>query len=231
MFKVITNHPVAEDTDDHKHPEGIYYDNNYNAGFVESFENYFNGRKLNIMDLGCAGGELICRLNERGHTAVGLEGSDHCLVIRPEMVEEVGFMPAGHKNWEQYGNKNLFTCDVTKPFTVTFNDENFKCDFITCWDVIEHFYDEQLDQFFNNVNNHLEDGGMFTCSIHMGVSPRHNSSKNTPHGLDYHKSKHPREWWIEELSKHFKLLENYPFVVSNRGLPAHHSDLFACTKL
>lgn len=229
MFKVITDHPIAVDSDDHKYPEGIYWDNNCDYTFVESFEKYFGDRKIKMMDLGCAGGELICRMHDRGHTAIGLEGSDHCLIVRPEMVDEVGILPEGRHNWQQYHAKNLFTCDVTKPFTVVYDEQPFKAEMITCWDVIEHFYDEQLDDFFVNVDNHLAAGGLFVSTIYMGTSTRKGSSKNTPEGLNYHKAVHDRQWWSSKLSEYFNLVP-YPFDCSNRGHPPDHEELFACVK-
>ena len=232
MFKVVTDYPLAVESDDHKHPEGIYYDNNLNLGFVESLENYFDNKDIKqiyFMDLGCAGGELVCHLHKKGHLTVGLEGSDHCLNIRQEMVEEVGMLPAGHKNWQEFGNKILFTCDVTKKYQVLLNDAPFKFDIITCWDVIEHFNDEDLDTYFNLVNNHLKDSGLFVSSIHMGESKRNTNSKNTPVELNYHKCVHGKDWWNNKLSEHFKLID-FPFTESNRGHPAHHQDLFACVK-
>jgi len=232
MFTVVTEHPVAVNSDDHKHPEGIYYDNNLNAGFVESVEDYFedkNKKSINFMDLGCAGGALVCEMHKRGHISIGLEGSDHCLNIRPEMVEEVGMMPAGHENWKEYGNKILFTCDVTKPFEVQFNNNIFTFDLITCWDVIEHFLDEDLDVYFANVDKHLKAGGIFAASIHMRKSHRNKNSKNTPSDLNYHKSMHGREWWEQKLKEHFNLIP-FPFLVSNRGHVPDHSEIFACTK-
>lgn len=230
MFRVITDHPLAVNSDDHKYPEGIYFDNNYNQQFVDGINSYFENKKINFMDLGCAGGELVCRLSDQGHTAIGLEGSDHALNIRPDVVEKMGFMPMGHKNWKNYGNKNLFTCDVTKPYTVISNNMPYKCDLITCWDVIEHFEEDQLDQFFTNVKNHMSDNGLFTASIHMGSCGRSIVVEETPENLDYHKTIHDREWWTSKLSEYFNILETYPLVCSNRGHHNKHPELFACIK-
>ena len=228
MITLQTNNPVAIDSDDHKHPEGIYYDNNLNEDFVRSVEEHFK-RKISILDLGCAGGELITHMHKKGNKAVGLEGSDHCLNIRPEMIEEVGREPAGLHNWKEYGNTILFTCDVTKEYSIFEDGKLLQFDLITCFDVIEHFNDQDLDSYFNMVNKHLLSDGLFVNSIHQSSSPRNKNSKNTPENLNYHKSMHNREWWEKKLSEHFVTVE-FPFSHSNRGHPKDHHELFACKK-
>lgn len=229
MFSVITDHPIAVDSDDHKHPEGIYHDNNYNTRFVESFEAYYNDRKIKFMDLGCAGGELVCKLNERGHTAVGLEGSDHCLNLRTEEIEKIGFRPKGQFNWMHHHKKYLFTCDVTKPFKVLFDNQPIKFDLITCWDVVEHFEKDDIPQFLMNVSDHLEDNGIFAFSFDENPSFRH-IKEGIDQNIDYHKTKEPRSWWETRLSYVFNIMEEFPFEQSNRGQLKGYGCLIACTK-
>ena len=228
MISVQTNHPIAIDSDDHKHPEGIYYDNSLNDDFVRSVEEHFR-KKISILDLGCAGGELITHMHKKGNRAVGLEGSDHCLNVRPAMIEEIGKEPAGLQNWKNFGNVILFTCDVTKEYSVFEDGKLLQFDLITCFDVIEHFKDEGLDSYFNMVDKHLSPDGLFVSSIHQRESYRHVGSKNTTEKINYHKSIHNREWWEQKLSEHFLIVE-FPFSHSNRGHEKGHNDLFACKK-
>lgn len=217
MFNVKTDYPVAINSDDHKYPEGIYYDNNCNFKFVQDVEQYFNSKPINFMDLGCAGGELVCQIHKRGHNSVGLEGSDHCLNIRPDMIKEVGREPAGMQNWQIYGNKNLFTCDVTKPYEVIQDNNLFQCDLITCWDVMEHFEPDEVDMFLMQTHKHLKDKGIFIASIALFDSGRHAESQNTPAGLNYHKSVFNSYWWLKRLQNYFKQIA-YPFSVTNRDI-------------
>jgi len=218
MISVQTNFPVAVESADHLHPEGIYYDNTISWPFVASVENYFK-EKINFLDLGCAGGELVCRMQERGHTAVGLEGSDHCLNVREDMINEVGMRPAGLGNWQKYGNKNLFTCDVTKDYKIRQNYGPMTFDLITCWDVMEHFEPQDVSNFLRLVYDHLKPNGIFVASIALFNSGRHAASSNTPENLNYHKSVFAESWWLEKNSLFFNQIK-YPFSICNReGIP------------
>lgn len=214
MIKVITDHPIAIDSDDHKYPEGIYYDNNSSVEFIDDVEKYFN-RSISILDLGCAGGQLICDMHKKGHIAVGLEGSDHCLNVQHKSVDEIGMLPLGQQNWKDYGNKILFTCDVTKDYQIYDDDQPMKFDLITCWDVMEHFEPSAVPKFIDLVRNHLKPNGIYVATIALFSSGRHPTSKNTPNGLDYHKSLFPKNWWLDQLSSQFQSIP-YPFKYCNR---------------
>lgn len=215
MLQVITNYPIAIDSDDHKYPEGIYYDNNSNQAFIADVEKYFNDH-ISILDLGCAGGQLVCDMHQKGHVAVGLEGSDHCLNVRPQTVDEVGMLPYGHQNWKTYGNKILFTCDITKDYQIYDCDRPMKFDLITCWDVMEHFEPNAVPKFVELVKNHLKPNGIYVATIALFSSGRHQLSKNTPHGLEYHKSLFPKEWWLNQLAPQLQSIP-YPFMCCNRS--------------
>lgn len=213
MIKVDTKFPVAYTSLDHIHPEGIYWDNNLNLNFIEQLESFWGDRKIRFMDVGCAGGEMVCEMHRRGHTSVGLEGSDQCLNVRNEMVEEVGREPLGKNNWQEYGNKILFTCDVTKPFTVFNDDEPMKFDVVTCFDVIEHFDPEDQSQFIQNIRKHLKDDGIFLLAIAMFPAGR--SVGHDP--IEYHKSIFPVEWWQNKFQENDMLEFPYPFNTTNRS--------------
>lgn len=75
MIKIITDHPLALDSDDHHYPDGVHLDNHFNMHFVNSVENVFK-QKISILDLGCAGGAFVSDMSGRGHVAVGLEELD-----------------------------------------------------------------------------------------------------------------------------------------------------------
>lgn len=210
MITLLTNHPLAEDSDDHHHPDGIYLDNNYNQRFVSSVEEFYK-RPIALLDLGCAGGELVCRMLGKGHIAVGLEGSDHCLNIDSDAVTKYSSMPLGHQNWQTYGNKNLFTCDITYDYELKNNNSIMQFDLITCFDVMEHFFEERIDTFCQMVLRHLKPDGIFVASIAL-----FNLEKNH---IEYHKSLFTREKWAQILAGHFKSVP-FPFVCTNRGHPA-----------
>lgn len=219
MIRLDTKFPIAIDSDDHKYPEGVFIDNNVNAAFVAGVENYYKGRKIDFMDLGCAGGGLVCEMHNRGHNAVGLEGSDTCLNPVRELVEKVNALPAGYQNWQTHGNTRLFTCDVTKRYQVYEDGQPLQFDLITCWDVMEHFYPDQIETFLRMVFNHLKPDGIFLASIALFDSGRHpqlvEADPNTPADLNYHKSVYGADWWLQKINVFFDRTA-YPFVQPNR---------------
>lgn len=215
MITLQTQFPVAIDSDDHKYPEGVYLDNNITYRFVQDIENYIDDRPIRLLDLGCAGGEMVCRMVDRGHLCVGLEGSDHILNVKLEMVDEVGKLPLGWKNWKNYGNKNLFTCDVTKEYNIYENSELMQFDIITSFDVFEHFNPEDVENALTQSLKHLKPNGLFIAQIALFNSGRTPTSKNTPDELDYHKSVFDATWWEKKISKFYKRIP-YPFSCTNR---------------
>lgn len=216
MIKLITQHPIAIDSDDHHYPDGVHLDNHFYTPFADSVENFYNYRKICLLDLGCAGGGLVAGMTERGHIAVGLEGSDHCLNIKQEIINKLGSMPLGYQNWQNYGNKNLFTCDITYDYEIRNNDELMTFDLITCFDVMEHFHEERIDKFLEMVVKHLKPNGIFAANIAMFNLEK---DKIIEEGrVEYHKSLFSKEKWLNILSKRLKEIE-YPFITTNRGHP------------
>jgi len=221
MITVRTEYPVIHDSLDQLYPEGIYYDNNINPAYVSELENYYNGERISILDLGCAGGEFVCEMFRRGYNAVGIDGSDHILNVRSEMVEKIGIVPCGLPNWQEYGNIRLFTCDVTKEYDILENGIPMQFDLITAWDVLEHFEPDSVDIFVNQLYKHMKPSGLFLASIaQTPATARLAISGHTQHfpvDIDYHKSVFPFAWWNEKLGKRLTHIE-YPFTSCNRSI-------------
>jgi len=160
MIKIKTNKPVAIDSPDHLNPAGCSNDNNSNLSYIQQIKSHFNNKKLNVLDLGCAGGQIIVDHLNIDDVAVGLEGSSHAL------------NGSGRSNWEKYHNKNLFLCDITEPFECLDDNNNLiKFDVIQMWDVLEHIPEDKLPQLLKNIFNHLNDGGIFLGAISQQLDP------------------------------------------------------------
>jgi cyclopropane fatty-acyl-phospholipid synthase-like methyltransferase len=203
-------------------------DNSTDIALVKETIKRFNtneNKKINWLDLGCGGGAFILDANSFDETdiCVGLDGS--CGVYK-------------QNNWKSDKNKKILKhADLTKYFSVCDENENqIKFDVITCWEVIEHFEKNQLDQFFKNVYNHLDDNGIFFGSIALFSDTRdekgyHQDHPNfNPNGKLYilHKTVHQsREPWDLIMSKYFNILE-YNFNVRLRN--HHNSYYFMCSK-
>ena len=154
MIRLETNYPVAIESPDHIVPVGTVDDNTTDIDYINAVKNYFDNKQIRVLDLGCAGGQLISDFISRGDVGVGLEGSTN--------ARERG---AGKHNWDQHGDKNLFTVDLSKPYQLYEDDKKMQFDFITTWEVVEHIAEEDLKTFFEQINNHLKDDGVFCCSV------------------------------------------------------------------
>jgi 2-polyprenyl-3-methyl-5-hydroxy-6-metoxy-1,4-benzoquinol methylase len=190
-MKVITEYPVAYDSPDHQFPWGTKRDNTTDLGFIKEVEEFF-GRKIRTLDIGCSGGQLTIDFNSRGHTAIGIEGSDYS-------------MKHARANWPRWGNVCLFTCDATKPYECVYGDGNHVFfDLITAWEVVEHIHPDDLHQFFANITNHMADGSVFCASI----AP----IPDVIEGHVLHQSVFDKETWMNEiLPKYFRKVEDLPF--------------------
>jgi len=195
-FKVLTENPIALTSNDHIYPVGTKNDNSSNPKFILELEQFFN-KKINVIDLGCSGGLFVKELNQLGHCAIGLEGSDYS--IKNNRAE-----------WPALHNKSLFTCDITKPFTIKYDNKLFRADIITAWEVLEHIDVNDLPALFSNIKAHLNETGIFIASI--------NTVENTYNGIPIHRSVYSAEFWINKLLADFNVFE-YPFKSAVRNEP------------
>jgi 2-polyprenyl-3-methyl-5-hydroxy-6-metoxy-1,4-benzoquinol methylase len=134
------------------------------------------GKDYASLDLGCSGGQLVKDFHDLGWLAVGLEGSDYSL-------------KNNRANWPALGGRNLFTCDISKPFKIIVDGKPAQFDLITAWEVIEHLRPEDLKTLFTNINSHLKPGGYFVGST--------TSSPDIHEGVDLHQSKYSNKQWQE----------------------------------
>ena len=181
---LVTSHPVAYSSPDHIVPYGTMFNNSTNRKFVlymdQFLSSHFMPGQRAFMDLGCSGGQLVADFLEIGWLAVGLEGSDYSLRHR-------------RANWATLANKNLFTCDITKPFQVLTDQKPLGCHLITMWEVLEHINTNDLPQLFENISNHLVDGGIFIASTASGPS--------IVNGVELHQTRWTNEQWQRFVSE------------------------------
>lgn len=184
-ISVDTDYPIACDSPDHLYPLGTVKDNSSNRAFVGEIEQLMPGTQLRILDLGCAGGQMIADFLTNGHVAVGLEGSDE-----PKK--------RGLHNWPKLKDLNLFNCDISRRFSVLDNLQPMKFDLVTAWDVMEHIPENRLDALFQNIKAHLRDGGLFMATIHEWSSP------DEENGEEHHLTQKPQEWWSAKIAEYLK---------------------------
>ena len=190
LFKVETKFPVAYESPDHIAPKGTAANNSTNKKFIlhmdRKLRGEFLGGTLRCLDLGCSGGQMVKDFMDLGWLGAGLEGSDYSLKHR-------------RANWAQLANINLFTCDITKPFQVTLDGRPARFHLITSWEVLEHIATPDLEALFNNIRNHLEEGGYFIAST--------TCTPDIHEGIELHQTKWENSEWRAWVEKNFPDLE------------------------
>ena len=179
---LYTDYPIAFDSNDTMYPHGTVRDNTRCPRFIKKCEKIFGkDSDLKFLDLGCSGGGIVLDALLRGHYALGLEGCD--ISLRQQRAE-----------WRLIP-EHLKTCDIAKPFEIKEHqsDETMLFDVITAWEVMEHIPEERIDQLFENVKNHLKQGGLFVTSIanFPDVDP--------VSGANWHVTLHDKSWWKDKF--------------------------------
>lgn len=199
---VESKHRLAFDSNDHVYPLGTRNDNYSKEEFILDIEKTFkDSDPLYFMDLGCAGGRLVKDVLAKGHIAVGLEGSDYNAKI-------------GRAEWPDLYLRNIFTCDISREYTVFIKRENeerklFECDVISAWEVVEHIPTDRLRTFFENIRKHLKIGGHFyagICQAESQIGP-----------IVYHNSVFSQETWKTDILSNLNglKLHSYPYPAQN----------------
>lgn len=216
-YKVITEFPIAFDSEDFLVPGGTMHDSSRNHRFNELLYELTGHKPLRILDLGCAGGGFVADCLKDGHEAIGLEGSDYSTKWDGPGgtdAERAVRKPGKRAEWANIPD-NLFTCDITRPFTVIDIDHILiddqdggrgyaicQFDVISAWEVMEHLPADRLPTLCDNVKRHLAKGGMWIMSVSL------------QHG-DYHQTVKPPHWWLELFKS--QGLVNDPAAVSYFG--------------
>ena len=179
-IELDTKYPVAYESNDYLVPHGTVRDDTRYPRFIHACEMYFKDReKLAFVDLGCSSGGIVLDALLRGHEAVGLEGSDESF---KQQRAQWRIIP-----------KNLFTCDITKPFTLKKDGKLKEFDVVSAWEVLEHIKEEDLPVLLENIKKHLNTGGIFIGSI----ANWDDIDEET--GVNWHVNLHPYEWWRDRF--------------------------------
>jgi len=150
MFELLTNFPIAFDSPDHLMPLGTKKDNSRNHRFIKKCEEWLQEKKIKkgtILDMGCAGGGCVEDFAALGHDVYGLEGSDYSQKIK-------------RAAWRTIPDR-LYTCDISRPFSIYLNNRPATFDLIFSFDVMEHIKKSRLQTYFQNIYNHLADESLF----------------------------------------------------------------------
>ena len=193
---VATESPVAVTSNDHVFPHGTADDDTRYPRFCAKAERVL-GPRLSFLDIGCSGGGLVFDFLQRGHFAIGIEGSDYSLLNQ-------------RAHWSLIP-RHLFTCDATKPYTIHVNGSNapHAFDLVSAWEVLEHIPEDALPQFFANVRAHLRPGGLFVASVATF------EDRDEKTGAVFHVTIKPRGWWEQKLADAGLMPTESPFVTAD----------------
>lgn len=194
--RIITDTPLALDSNDILVPHGTIRDNTRCPRFVKRCEDILKkNRGLKFLDLGCSGGGMVLEALLRGHYGLGLEGCDLSLI---QQRAEWRLIP-----------EHLKTCDITKPFEIldAESEEKILFDIISAWEVLEHIPQEAVSQLLKNIFHNLDERGIFVATVAAwpDIDPAT--------GVNWHVNCAPFAWWQDMFEKAGFRLENELFTV------------------
>jgi 2-polyprenyl-3-methyl-5-hydroxy-6-metoxy-1,4-benzoquinol methylase len=193
-LRLLTEHPIAYRSDDHRFPRGTVFDNSTNERFnCRLYEMLGFAENLRFLDLGCAGGGLVRSYLEDGYQAIGLEGSDHSKRHRSGEWDTIPY--------------HCFTCDITKEFSVVDRQgQPVVFDAVTAWEVLEHIAEQDVGGLLDRIHRHLRPTRYFVGSIDLLPDG------NPLTGAVYHQTLRPAAWWLHQFVLHgFRIVEDHPF--------------------
>lgn len=192
IVELNTDYQIAVDSNDHLNPHSTIEGISRPTFFVQDCISVL-GPDIKCLDLGAGAAGLVFEYAMNQVLAIGVDGSDFCRVNR------VGY-------WPLLPN-NLFTCDITKPFSFLSRNTQtlFEFDVITMWEVLEHIAERELPSLFSNIRRHLKKQGYFIGSISL---LKYVDSVGNP----YHVTLKPREWWKAKfIEGGLVMLDTHPF--------------------
>ncbi len=224
--ELICESEVAYESNDHLFPWGARMEDSQNKNFNRKLYKLLEDeiRFLKILDIGCSGGSFVKQCIDDGCFAVGLEGSDYSKRM-------------GRGGWPLIKD-NLFTCDVSKEFSLIKDGKQIEFDVVTAWDLLEHIEPKNLDRLIKNIKKHMTKNALFIGEIGF--------LSTKPTGVELHRTRKPKEWWVKKFAKHgfIHKEELYPYFnkqyVRGRGrthktfniiLGVNKKDIFKIPKL
>jgi len=178
-FKLITKFPIAKDSPDHTRPLGTRLDSSRSNRYLQKCEEWLSQHDKQsgvILDLGCAGGGCVEDFVNKGYDAYGLEGSNYSQKRK-------------RSAWRTIPDR-LFTCDVSRPFTIMRGEEILKFDIIQSFEVMEHIKRKRLKFFFKNIHKHMKDDGIFIGSFSTRKG-----------GWKYHQTVMNKDKWMQYIEQ------------------------------
>lgn len=163
-----------------------------------------SGRRL--VDVGCAHGWLVKHMRRRGLETFGLDISDWAISQSEPYVKE--FL----QSWDM--------TDSSSAPGFGFGT----CDFLTCFETLEHIPEELVDESLKSISLLMKDGGKALLSICLVDTPGWETDPT-------HVTIKTRQWWVEKLNDAGFLVEqsDLDWVKSFRMFK-HHPGVFCISK-
>ncbi len=139
-----------------------------------------------VLDWGCGTGRAARKFHDHGMPTLMIDIADNCLdPIIKQIVNQEGaelhFINACI--WEE------------EPFAEVGGDFSFACD------VLEHIPEQHVHDVLRNIAD--------CTAAYAYMQPHHRRDKwgTQGHDLELHLTVRPREWWTQQIERHFKIIE------------------------
>lgn len=133
------------------HLQKQFYPKEYFFNFFNQIRSCFDRAKL-VVDVGCGSGTVLSILHELGlgRSLTGIDLSDESISVLEE----------------NYKDNSKFSFRVGSLCQLPFEDKT--CDVVTCTEVLEHLFPEDIEKGFKEVSRVLCEGGYFLGTIPLG---------------------------------------------------------------
>ncbi len=182
-------------------PEMVKHFWDYESKFPEQYFTYKRSTEISrqlsrflqpdnqLLDYGCGPGYLIEKLMESGFKVAGLDFSNDTIdTVNKHFNSNTAFLGA-------YNLEKLL-------------ESNLKFDAVTIIEVIEHLYDEPLNELLTTIQSLLKPGGVAIFSTPNDEDLEKSMILCPVTNQLFHRWQHVRSWTKESLSSH---LESYGF--------------------
>lgn len=173
-----------------QYPE-VYFTYQFGGDIAFNFKKHLENKKR-ILDYGCGVGYLIPHLCKYSDNVSGTD-------LSPSSINKVN---------EKF-KKNSSFCGAKIVSDLIL--ENKKFDLITAVEIIEHLYDDNLNELIDNIDSLLSDNGIVIFTTPNNENREKNMIYCPSTGKIFHRWQHVRSWDVGSLKKYLES-KNYEIV-------------------
>ncbi|MGE0211549.1 MAG: class I SAM-dependent methyltransferase [Parvibaculaceae bacterium] len=158
----------------------IYFSFGASKTIVRRYQSYFKNKKV-VLDYGCGTGFFLRELAKLNNTLIGVEFSPKSVSVCRTFLEEAGV------------EAKILHIDETATLKA-------EVDIISVLEVVEHLYDDRLEELLVNCNRMLRPGGLLFLTTPNEEDLRERQVLCPVSGKVFHRWQHVRSWSSKTLS-------------------------------